>query len=373
MFMTIGLLINIFMAFFVYRYFFLRFSLFNHQAKLMRFLRVLCLVMAFSLPLSFLFGRAYYIPPLAFLFNSLFGLNFLLFVSALPIFIFLPIFVRLPNRLRLLIEKSEAYYLALSLFFIISSFALGLLPPTTSQTKVSIKNFPIEQYKIVQLSDMHLGPILREGFVRQVVERVNALNPDLIVITGDLVDQKTADLSRPLSLLAELKAKNGVYFCLGNHEYYAQDIENLLAKLRTIGIIPLVNEGVLIGEGERRFNLVGIADKMGERFPTFKPNLEKAFATQDLRYPTIFLSHHPVNPETLKYPADLVLSGHTHGGQVLPFDIPVKLVHKFLEGLYHIGDKQLYVHRGTGFWGPPMRFPQGGEIAEILLTQRPIP
>ena len=369
MFLIIGLVANIFMAFFVYRFFFLRFSLFNHNSYLLHGLRVFSFLMGIALPLSFLFGRTFYIPTLSFAFNALFGLCFLLFICAFPIFFLLPAFVRLPNKWRLLLEKGEAYYLAASIFFVISSFAMGLLPPSVVHTSIHLPNLPMERLKVVQLSDMHLGPILRTTFARQVVEQVNLLRPDLIVITGDLVDQKTKNLLEPLAELAHLKARLGVYFCLGNHEYYANDIANLLAQLKQLGITPLVNEGRQIGDGEQKINLIAIADKMGSRFQDYRPDMPATLSSIDDRFPTILLSHHPIDPASLEKKVDLILSGHTHGGQVMPFDIPVMMVHRFLEGLYQVKDGSLYVNRGTGFWGPPIRFPAGGEISELVLLR----
>lgn len=367
LFIFIILPVNLFLAFFVYRYFILRFSLFNHSATVLRLMRFLCYFMGVSLPLAFLFGRMYYVAPLSFLFNFLFGLLFLLFVASFPIFIFLPLFTKLPNRMRLLLEGRESLYLSFSLFFILCSFSLGLLAPSIESTTISINRLPMKELKIVQLSDMHIGPILRDSFVEDVVQKVNGLNPDIVVITGDLIDQKVDMLIPPLDALAKLKARLGVYFCLGNHEYYAGDIPRLLVELRNRKITPLVNEGIVLGDSDHRINLIAVADQMGKRFADYQPNLEKTLAAIDPAYPTILLSHHPVDPASLVGKVDLILSGHTHGGQVMPFDLPVLMVHHFLEGLYRSHDTYLYVNRGTGFWGPPIRFPRGGEITELLL------
>ena len=231
---------------------------------------------------------------------------------------------------------------------------------------VKIKNLK-QTYKIVQLSDVHIGGLIDEEFIDTIVKRVNAIKPDLVVITGDLVDIQLEKADASLNMFKNLQSKYGTYFIVGNHEYF-HGIENIMAKVKSLGIRVLENENVYIGEENNGFNLAGVYDVMGYRTNTFMPDIDKALMAKK-ESPTVLLAHQPRYIDEVKEGVDLMLSGHTHGGQIYPFRFLVKLVQPYISGLHqHNKDLQIYVNKGTGFWGPPMRLGASSEITEIILS-----
>jgi predicted MPP superfamily phosphohydrolase len=220
---------------------------------------------------------------------------------------------------------------------------------------------------IVQLSDVHIGPTHGRAFLSAVVERVNELSPDLIVITGDLVDGSVASTGDELLPLRDLKAPLGVAYVPGNHEYYHGG-PAWMAHIRSLGIRVLLNEGALVGEGARSFFLAGVDDPASKRARGGGPDLRLALANRPHGVPTILLSHQPIGfEEAAAAGVHLQLSGHTHGGQIFPFKFLVSMRYPFVAGLYQVGESFLYVSRGTGFWGPPMRLAAPSEITELEL------
>ena len=213
-------------------------------------------------------------------------------------------------------------------------------------------------FRLVQISDVHVGPLLRKDWVRGVVARIGSLAPDAVVITGDLVDGSVAELRDHVAPLGELKPPRGVFFSTGNHEYYS-GVKQWLAHLPTLGIQPLSNRRVELAPG---LDLAGIDD------PSGAPDLALALEGRDPRKPLILLAHQPRQfAEAARREVDLTLSGHTHGGQIWPFSWVVALVQPYLAGLHARGGSQLYVSRGTGFWGPPLRVFAPAEITLLRL------
>jgi predicted MPP superfamily phosphohydrolase len=222
---------------------------------------------------------------------------------------------------------------------------------------------------IVQLTDMHVGPTLGRAYVEDVVARTNLLSPDLVVITGDLADGDPEKLRDAVEPLARLSAKHGVFFVTGNHEYFG-DAEGWLALLASLGVRALRNERVSIGDSNASFDLAGIDDDVGRRLPGHGPDLPRALAGRDATRELILLSHRPhILPEAAGHGVGLVLSGHTHGGQIWPFNHLVKLDSPYLSGLFRHGTTTLYVSEGTGYWGPPMRLGTTREITRIILRR----
>jgi predicted MPP superfamily phosphohydrolase len=221
---------------------------------------------------------------------------------------------------------------------------------------------------IVQLSDVHIGPTRGRAFVSSIVDRVNALNPDLVVITGDLVDGSVEAMGAELLPLRELRAPLGVAYVPGNHEHYHGGAA-WIAHVASLGIRVLLNAGMPMGEGEQTFFLAGVDDPASRRRDrSGGPDLARALETRPEGMPTILLSHQPIGfQEAAAAGVHLQLSGHTHGGQIFPFGFLVSLRYPFVAGLYQLGESYLYVSRGTGFWGPPMRLAAPSEITALEL------
>jgi predicted MPP superfamily phosphohydrolase len=216
-------------------------------------------------------------------------------------------------------------------------------------------------YTIVQLSDIHVGPTIGREFIEGIVARVNALAPDLVVITGDLVDGSVAQLGELVAPLAGLRAKDGVYFVPGNHEYYS-GLREWLSFVEGLGIRVLMNERVSVG-GEHGFDLAGVDD------PTGSPDVARALEGRDTDRAVVLLAHQPKTIfDAAKHGVDLQLSGHTHGGQLFPFHGLVRLQQPYVAGLHDHEGTKIYVSRGTGYWGPPMRVAAPAEITKIELV-----
>jgi hypothetical protein len=233
--------------------------------------------------------------------------------------------------------------------------------------RVSIPDFPFSNYSIVQLTDIHVGQTIQRDFIQDLVDRTNQLDPDLVVITGDLVDLPVSLIRNYLEPLRELKAP--VYFVLGNHEYF-HGVDEIIAYVRELGIHPLLNEAVLIGDEQRGFDLLGINDLSSRRLGVRPYDIDKTYEKADPARPCIFLAHQPKTIELIgDRRCDLMLSGHTHGGQIFPFGLLVMIDQPYVAGLFqHDDSRQIFVSRGTGYWGPPLRVLAPSEISHIVIN-----
>jgi uncharacterized protein len=240
-----------------------------------------------------------------------------------------------------------------------------------ARVSVPLRRLPeaLSGFRIVQVSDLHIGPTLGAAWLADVVARINAAEPDLVVITGDLVDGSVAELAAEVAPLAQLRAKHGVFFVTGNHEYYS-GVDAWLAELRRLGVRPLRNERVSIGEGEQSFDLAGVDDWSAHNFGgDHGADLARALAGRDERRELVLLAHQPKQiHEAAARGVGLQLSGHTHGGQIFPWGFFVRLDQPYVAGLAREGATHIYVSRGTGFWGPPMRVGAPPEISVVELT-----
>jgi hypothetical protein len=222
-------------------------------------------------------------------------------------------------------------------------------------------------FRIAVVSDIHLGPLAGRSHTERIVSMINETEPDLVAVVGDLVDGTVAELGSAAEPLRDLVSREGAYFVTGNHEYFVSDTADWLRELERWGVQPLRNENTAIRRGAAAFDLAGVNDVTGAQHSD-PPNFDRALAGTTSSRPTILLAHQPVQVgEASARGVDLQLSGHTHGGQMWPFHYVVRLVQPSLAGLSTVGDTQLYVTRGAGFWGPPVRIGAPPDITVVSL------
>ncbi|MEU1134118.1 metallophosphoesterase [Streptomyces sp. NPDC005900] len=220
-------------------------------------------------------------------------------------------------------------------------------------------------FRIAVVSDIHLGPILGRDFTRRVVDTVNATQPDLIAVVGDLVDGSVEDLGPAAAPLAGLRARHGTYFVTGNHEYFS-GADQWVDHVRELGLRPLRNARTELPW----FDLAGVDDVAGESEGE-GPDFARALGDRDRARASVLLAHQPVViHDAVEYGVDLQLSGHTHGGQLWPGNHVADLANPTLAGLERYGDTQLYVSRGAGAWGPPVRVGAPSDITVVELASR---
>jgi predicted MPP superfamily phosphohydrolase len=247
--------------------------------------------------------------------------------------------------------------------------ALG--PVEIRRVRVRLARLPRAQHglTIVQITDLHVGPTIGRAVVEDVVNRTNALSPDIVAITGDLVDGSVSALRDDVAPLAKLRARHGVFFVTGNHEYFS-GADEWVKELPRLGIRVLGNERVSIGEGDASFDLGGIEDRSAHRYGglTTEAALARALSGRDPKRELVLLAHQPRSLlDAVPFDVGLQISGHTHGGQIWPFGFLVRLQQRFWPGLHRHGNAQIYVSRGTGYWGPPMRLAEPAEITHLTL------
>ncbi|GAA4212589.1 metallophosphoesterase [Microbispora amethystogenes] len=227
--------------------------------------------------------------------------------------------------------------------------------------------------RIAAVSDIHLGPLTGRGHTERIVRMINGLQADVVTIVGDLVDGTVAELGRLATPLRSLESRYGAYFVTGNHEYYtAEGPQEWIEELRSLGVRPLRNERVEITHGGAVLDLAGVNDLNGLPFGD-GPDIGRALGGRDANRPVVLLAHQPVQvAQAAAHGVDLQLSGHTHGGQMAPFNLLVPLQQPVVAGLASVpraggGDTQVYVTRGAGYWGPPVRVGAPPEITLIEL------
>lgn len=222
--------------------------------------------------------------------------------------------------------------------------------------------------RIVQISDLHVGPTIKRDFVEKVVAQVQNLAPDIITFTGDLADGSVAELRREVEPLAKLSARYGKFFVTGNHEYYS-GAEAWIAEARRLGFTVLMNEHRLIQHGRARVLLAGVPDfNAGHILAHHHSDPAAAIANAPSSHFKILLAYQPRSIFAASDAGfDLQLSGHTHGGQFYPWNLLVPLQQPFVKGLHRHHNTRLYVSRGTGYWGPPLRIGAQAEVTVIRL------
>ncbi|MEW5723862.1 MAG: metallophosphoesterase [Thermodesulfobacteriota bacterium] len=244
--------------------------------------------------------------------------------------------------------------------------------PETMEVTATLPNLPpaFEGFRLVQISDLHVGPTVGRGFVEAVVKRVNALAADAVVFTGDLADGPVAELRPQVAPLAGLAAPAGRFFVTGNHEYYS-GVGPWVDEAARLGFTVLLNEHRVLERNGDRMVLAGVTDLNGGRFLAgHKSSPIKALADAPPGLTRILLAHQPASVfEAAAAGADLMLCGHTHGGQYFPLNYLAYLAQPYVHGLHQYRNTLVYVSRGAGYWGPPLRLMAPSEITVITLRR----
>jgi predicted MPP superfamily phosphohydrolase len=243
-------------------------------------------------------------------------------------------------------------------------------PPRITEVSLKLAKLPraLDGFTIVQLSDVHIGPVLRRAFLDELVDRANSCKPDLVAITGDLVDGSTKYIGSVVEGVTRLKSRFGTYFCTGNHDYYS-GCEEWVTELHGWGINVLRNRRMVIGDAGGSFDLLGV-DDWGSRGMMHDYDLGKAMDGRVPDRASVLLAHQPANfDQVAAQGIDLQLSGHTHGGQTFPATGVARLIWgERNAGLSKTRDSYLFVSRGCGFVGPPTRLGSPPEVVKIVLT-----
>lgn len=243
--------------------------------------------------------------------------------------------------------------------------------PDVKTVEVVLPTLPSEfdGFKLVQLTDLHASRLLQGPWIEAVVAKTNALEPDLTVLTGDMIDGSPEARAADVPPLKALSAKHGVYAILGNHEYYVEYL-NWLPVFEELGLHMLFNEHVKIEHENHHFVLAGVTDNAAASVGQPAPDIHAALSGVQEDETVILLAHRPTHAvQYAQAGADLQLSGHTHGGQALGLHWLVKQANAgFVSGLYAVQTMQLYVSNGAGLWnGFPIRLGRRSEITQIVL------
>lgn len=246
--------------------------------------------------------------------------------------------------------------------------ALG--PPDLLRVPIRLSKLDpaLSGFRIAVVSDIHLGPLSGRAHTERIVRMINETSPDLVAIVGDLADGTVAELGSAAEPLRDLVSREGSFFVTGNHEYFAEP-DAWLRELERLGVQPLRNENTVIRRGGAAFDLAGVNDVTGKSVDD-GPDFDRALSGRDSSRPTVLLAHQPVQvEEAARRGVDLQLSGHTHGGQLYPFHHIVALAQPSIAGLSTVDGTQLYVTRGAGFWGPPVRVGAPPDITVLSLER----
>jgi uncharacterized protein len=239
------------------------------------------------------------------------------------------------------------------------------------RTDIPIENLPegLRGFSIAQISDIHVGATIKRDYVEAIVQAVNALDADAIAITGDIVDGSVRDLTEHVAPLANLRARHGVYFVTGNHEYYSGEAQ-WTREFTRLGMRVLMNEHVALQRGAATLVVAGVTDYSAHHFdPAQRSDPLLALAGAPPAQAKILLAHQPRSAAAAAAAGfDLQLSGHTHGGQFWPWNHFVRFQQPYTAGLHRLNQLWIYISRGTGYWGPPKRFGAPSEITLLKLV-----
>ena len=244
--------------------------------------------------------------------------------------------------------------------------------PEIIEQDIFLKRLPSEfdGYRIAQISDLHVGLTIRRDFVEEVVALTNEAEPDSITLTGDIMDGTVPLLADDMEPIKQLKAKDNVYFITGNHEYYSGALP-WVEYFANAGFITLLNENHVIKRGDAQIAMCGINDRSAHRIiPDHQSDAFKATENLPPGMCKVMLAHQPRSVyDVEKVDCDLMLSGHTHGGQFFPWSLLVYFAHPYVKGYYDHDGMKVYVNQGTGYWGPPLRLGTKSEITMITLRK----
>ena len=300
-------------------------------------------------------------------FSSLFVLTLLRDVILLGAHFFLS-----SGQAQLWIGRSAQVTLYLALFVTLTGLIIARRRPGIVEIRIPVVGLPLalHGFSIAQISDVHVGPTIKRGFVEGIVRRVNDLKADMIAVTGDLVDGSVAQLSAHTAPLAGLTARHGAYFVTGNHEYYSGE-RAWTEEIRRLGLRVLKNEHVVLKHDGASLVIAGVTDWSAHHFdPAQRSDPAAALRGAPIDAGAkVLLAHQPSSAMAAANAGfDVQISGHTHGGQFWPWNLFVHLFQPFSSGLHRLKNLWIYVSRGTGYWGPPNRFGVPSEITRIRLV-----
>ncbi|SHH08379.1 metallophosphoesterase [Streptoalloteichus hindustanus] len=282
-----------------------------------------------------------------------------------------PVAVGIEQSRRLFLARSTATVAGLAATGVVGYGAKTALGgPVVQRVSVPLRRLDAATagMRVAVVSDIHLGPILGRGHTERIVRTINELEPDLVAIVGDLVDGTVEKLGPAAEPLRDLVSTHGSFFVTGNHEYYS-GAEPWLRELERLGVNPLRNERTEIRHRGGVLDLAGVNDVAG-RQQGDGPDFDRALGGRRDDRPVVLLAHQPVQvTEAARRGVDLQLSGHTHGGQLAPFNLLVPLQQPVVAGLAQVDGTWIYVSRGAGFWGPPVRVGAPPDVTLVELRQ----
>ena len=244
--------------------------------------------------------------------------------------------------------------------------------PYIKKVFIPVKNLTekLKDFIIVQVSDLHVGPTIKRKYIQAIVEEINKINPDVFVFTGDLVDGSVQNLKYDVEPLKNINPKYGKFFITGNHEYYS-GASDWMREAENLGFTVLHNENRLVNYFETKILFAGVPDVQGVQF--YKDHFSdpiKAIESSEQSDIKILLAHQPKSLyKAIEAGFDIQLSGHTHGGQFIPWNFLAKIGQPFIKGLNKLQNTWIYVSNGTGYWGPPLRIGAKSEITLIKFKQ----
>ena len=302
------------------------------------------------------------------LFSSLFVLTLLRDVAVIVLLLARLAGLRVTDHW---LDLSASGVVVAALLVTLAGFYNARKAPRVKTVDIPLKDLPpaLQGFRIAQISDMHIGPTIKRPAMKYVVARINQLQVDVVAITGDLVDGNVYELSRHVAPLAGLRSSHGTFFVTGNHEYYS-GVHPWLKYLPSLGVRVLLNEHVIILHKHAPIVIAGVTDFSAASYDTsHRTDVALAITGAPRAAVKVLLAHQPRSAAAAEQAGfDLQLSGHTHGGQFLPWNFFVRFQQPFTAGLHRLKDLLVYTSRGTGYWGPPKRFGAPSEIAQLRLV-----